>query len=83
MLKFSRSLYLGNDLSESIHTWTIDSMTSDPRVHAEGGGGGGYMSKSSTSSKTRIFVLKFSRSLYLCNHLSERIHSWTIGTQYG
>ena len=33
-----------NQLSESIHTWTIGSlhsMTSDPRVHAGGGGGGG------------------------------------------
>ena len=38
LLKFSRSLYLDNHLSESIHSGTIDrvgshSMTSDPRVH--------------------------------------------------
>ena len=45
LLKFSRSLYLDNQLSESIHTWTIGthrvsfhSMTSDPRVHAGGWG---------------------------------------------
>ena len=25
-------------------------------------------------------MLEFSRSLYLCNHLSESIHSWTKGT---
>ena len=30
--------------------------------------------------KLGFFVLKFSRSLYLCNHLSESIHSWTKGT---
>ena len=47
LLKFSRSLYLGNQLSESIHTWTIGtyrvsfhSMTSDPRVHVGGGARG-------------------------------------------
>ena len=28
-------------------------------------------------------MLKFSRSLYLCNHLSEIIHTRTIGTQQG
>ena len=38
--------------------------------------------KSSSSPKSRIFVLKFSRSLYLGNHLSESIHTWwSIGTQ--
>ena len=47
-----------------------------PRVHA---GGWGYWSKSSISAKTRIFVLKFSRSLYLGNYLSESIHTWTRG----
>ena len=26
-------------------------------------------------------LLKFSRSLYLGNHSSESIHTWTIGTQ--
>ena len=25
-------------------------------------------------------MLKFSRSLYVCNHLSESIHTWSIGT---
>ena len=39
------------------------------------------MSKSGTSPKTRIFVLKFPRSLYLGNHLSESINTWTIDTQ--
>ena len=28
-----------------------------------------------------LVVLKFSRSLYLGNHLPESIHTWTIGTQ--
>ena len=32
-----------------------------------------------TSCKSSISVLEFSRSLYLCNHLSESIHSWTKG----
>ena len=41
-------------------------------VHAGGKGGGGSRSKSRTSSKSSISVLEFSRSLYLCNHLSER-----------
>ena len=45
-----------------------------------GGEGGVYRSKSRTSSKSSISVLEFSRSLYLCNHLSESIHSWTKGT---
>ena len=37
--------------------------------------------KSRTSSKSSISVVEFSRSLYLCTHLSESIHSWTKGTQ--
>ena len=36
--------------------------------------------KSRISCKSSISVLEFSRSLYLCNHLSESIHSWTKGT---
>ena len=40
------------------------------------------MSKSRTSSKSSISVLGFSTSLYLCNHLSESIHSWTKGVPY-
>ena len=32
-------------------------------------------------SRSRSTLLKFSRSLYLCNHSSESIHTWTIGTQ--
>ena len=43
LLKFSRSLYLDKQVSESIHTWSIGSfhcMTSDPRVYGGGGGGG-------------------------------------------
>ena len=27
-----------------------------------------------------LVVFKFSRSLYLGNHISESIHTWTIGT---
>ena len=38
------------------------------------------MSKSSTFSKSSISVLKFSWSLYLCNHFLESIHTWTKGT---
>ena len=34
-----------------------------------------------TRSRSRSTLLKFSRSLYLCNHSSESIHTWTIGTQ--
>ena len=37
--------------------------------------GKGYRSKSRKSSKSSIFVFKFSRSLYLCNYLSESIHT--------
>ena len=32
-------------------------------------------------SRSRSTLLKFSRSLYLGNHSSESIHTWTIGTQ--
>ena len=32
-------------------------------------------------SRSRHTLLKFSRSLYLDNQLSESIHTWTIGTQ--
>ena len=31
-------------------------------------------------SRSRHTLLKFSRSLYLDNQLSESIHTWTIGT---
>ena len=60
-------------------------MTSDSRVHARGGGGGGggKRSKFSRSPKTRIFVLMFSRNLYLGNHLSESIHTRTPGSMLG
>ena len=44
-------------------------------------GGGARGQKSSSSKTNRIFVLKFSNSLYLGNHLPESIHTWTIGTQ--
>ena len=43
------------------------SMTSDPRVHAQGWG---LTSNSSTCSKCGISVSKFSRSPYLDKHLS-------------
>ena len=32
-------------------------------------------------TRSRSTLLKFSRSLYLGNHSSESIHTWTIGTQ--
>ena len=40
-------------------------------------------SKSSTCSKCGMSALKFSRSSYLDNHLSESIHAWIKGTIYG
>ena len=40
----------------------------------------GIFEISSASCKSSISVLEFSKSLYLCNHLSESIHSWTKGT---
>ena len=49
-------------------------MSSDPRVHA---GDGATGSKSSTCSKCGLSGLKVSRSLYLDNHLSERVHTRT------
>ena len=52
-------------------------MTSDYMVYAQGWG---LMSKSSTCSKCGISVSKFSRGPYLDKHLSETIHSLTIGT---
>ena len=33
-----------------------------------------------TAHIVRLFSKKFSRSLYFGNHLSESIHTWTIGT---
>ena len=40
-------------------------------------------SKSSICSKCGMSALKFSRSSYLDNRLSESIHAWTKGTIYG
>ena len=40
-------------------------------------------SKSSTCSKCGMSALKFSRSSYLDNHLSESIHAWIKGIIYG
>ena len=37
-------------------------------------------SRSCYRSRSRHTLLKFSRSLYLDNQLSESIHTWTIGT---
>ena len=34
-------------------------------------------------SRSRHTLLKFSRSLYLDNHSSESIHTWTIDALYG
>ena len=46
-----------------------------------GGGGGGARGQNLEHLvKSSISVLEFSRSLYLCNHLSESIHSSTKGT---
>ena len=84
-LKFSRSPYLYNHLSEGIHTWTICTLCGWLSFHAIGPQGpcpgkGVTGSKSSTCSKCGISELKFSRSSYLDNHLSESIHTWTKGT---
>ena len=38
------------------------------------------MSCHHSQTRSRHTLLKFSRSLYLDNHLSESIHTWTIGT---
>ena len=43
--------------------------------------GGGARGQNLVHLKQIGFVLKFSRSLYLGNHLPESIHTWTIGTQ--
>ena len=43
--------------------------------------GGGARGQNLVHLKHRIFVLQFSRSLYLGNHLPESIDTWTIGTQ--
>ena len=84
-LKFSRSPYLDNHLSEGIHTWTICTLRGWLSFHAIGPQGlypgtGATGSKSNTCSKCGISVLKFSRSSYLDNHLSEIIYTWTKGT---
>ena len=79
-LKFSRSPYLDNHSSESIHTWTIDSfhsMASGPWVQARGWGS---RLKSRTPSKMAILALKFSRSPYHDNHSSESMDTWAIDT---
>ena len=39
-----------------------------------------YCSRYRSRSRSRHILLKFSRSLYLDNQLSESIHTWTIGT---
>ena len=39
--------------------------------------------RSRSFSRSRSTLLKFSRSLYLDNQLSESIHTWTIGTLKG
>ena len=44
------------------------------------GGGARGQNLVHESKTNRIFVLKFSRSLYFGNHLPESIHTWTIGT---
>ena len=56
------------------------SMPSDPGSMPVDGATG---SKSSTCSKCGMSVLKLSRSLFLDNHLSERIDAWTKGTLKG
>ena len=48
-------------------------------MHEDGATG----SKSSTCSKCGMSALKFPRSSYLDNHLSESIHAWIKGTIYG
>ena len=83
--------YLCTHLSESIHSWTKGTQThptlpyptlpyptlSYPTLPFPTPS----LPYSRTFSKSSISVVEFSRSLYLCTHLSESIHSWTKGTQ--
>ena len=62
VLKISGSPYLGNHLSESIHTWTIGTLLGKLSFHdmvpQSPCPGVGQRSKSSTSSKCGISALK-------------------------
>ena len=75
VLKFSRSPYFDNHLSESIHTCTIETLyprkLRTPRVHAIGGARG----QNVVHSINRILALKFSRSPYVDSRLSESVHT--------
>ena len=81
-LKFSRSPYLDNHSSESIHNRYPVGLAFIPWHRAPGSrpGGWGWRLKSRTPSKMAILVLKFSRSPYLDNHSSESIDTWAFDT---
>ena len=51
-------------------------MTSDPKVHVRGGARD-KKKTTSTSSKSSISEFRFSIGLYLDNHWSESIQTWT------
>ena len=84
VLKFSRSSYLDNHLSESIHTWTKGTLKGWLSLHNIGPLGpcpGGGRGQKLVDLQNVVFLrLNVSRSPYLDNHLSESIQTWTIGT---
>ena len=83
-LKFSRSPYLDTHLSEfscldhgyPLRLAFIPCHRTPGSMPVDGATG----SKSSMCSKCGMSALKFSRSSYLDNQLSESIHAWTKGT---
>ena len=57
----------------------LTSMTSGPRVHARVGGGRRARGQNLVHLQNMVFLSK-SRGSYLDSHLSESIHTWTMGT---
>ena len=81
---FVRTVYDRNKLSEDIVT--CDSLETFKtlllaRLHEVQKSYCSHPGRTRSHSRSRSTLLKFSRSLYLCNHSSESIHTWTIGTQ--
>ena len=84
VLKFSGSSYLNNNLSESIHAWTMDTLLGWLSLHnirPLGPCPGGGRCQKLVNLQNMVFLrLNVSRGPYLDNHLSESIQTWTIGT---
>ena len=84
VLKFSRSSYLDNHLSESIHAWTTGILYGWLSLHNIGPLGpcpGGGRGQKLVNLQNVVFLhLNVSRSPYLDNHLSKSIQTWTVGT---